>query len=210
MSNYSGFDVVFRDASTTVRPNQSLTTHCRSQYACFCGKNPFVSPWCCCDDSVCNSQAVEGTCCRNSRRRWKICCSATGCCCVHISQCDTTLVSFSNCEFERSHSTNYFGVSSTLNVILISRQGNSRQNTNNSHHDHQFDEGETFLQIAFHKKLLGGVGENKKSKRRVYMSTDCAKLKSNAFLPLLCGLASRADVSCREWGFDGDIFCHLR
>ncbi len=39
-------------------------------------------------------------------------------------------------------------------VILISRQSHGRQNTNDRHHDHQFDQGETLLQIRLHSKLL--------------------------------------------------------
>ena len=41
-------------------------------------------------------------------------------------------------------------------VILISRQRNGGQNTNNRHDDHQFDEGETFLH-CFHDFLLERV-----------------------------------------------------
>src|SRR5690554_4772287 len=37
----------------------------------------------------------------------------------------------------------------TCSVILISRQCYSRQNTNNRHNDHQFNQGETFLYV-FH------------------------------------------------------------
>jgi len=44
-------------------------------------------------------------------------------------------------------------------VILISRQSHSRQNTDNRHNDHQFDQGKTLLHIAcdgttVHTKLL--------------------------------------------------------
>lgn len=44
----------------------------------------------------------------------------------------------------------------TSRVILISRQRNGGQNTNNRHDDHQFDEGETFLH-CFHDFLLERV-----------------------------------------------------
>jgi len=39
----------------------------------------------------------------------------------------------------------------TNGVILISRQSYRRQNTNNRHHNHQFDQGKTLLGTLFHK-----------------------------------------------------------
>lgn len=40
-------------------------------------------------------------------------------------------------------------------VILISRQSHSRQNADNGHHDHQFDQGEPLLCKTLHTFLLG-------------------------------------------------------
>ena len=43
---------------------------------------------------------------------------------------------------------------SSSNIVLISRQCHSRQNTNNRHHDHQFNQGKALLHCALHRKLL--------------------------------------------------------
>ncbi len=43
----------------------------------------------------------------------------------------------------------------THGVILVCGQRHGSQDTNDSHHDHQFDQGKTFLQGTLHKSLLG-------------------------------------------------------
>ena len=39
-------------------------------------------------------------------------------------------------------------------VILVGRQRNSSQNTNDRNNDHQFNQGETLLHLSFHVNLL--------------------------------------------------------
>lgn len=56
-------------------------------------------------------------------------------------------------ELSRSSQGKSFRHSSANCVVLISRQCHSSQNTNDRHNDHQFDQGKTLLQIAFHKIL---------------------------------------------------------
>ncbi len=45
----------------------------------------------------------------------------------------------------------------TNHIILIRRNRDCRQNTNNRHHDHQFDQGETLLQLLFHLRAPRSV-----------------------------------------------------
>lgn len=59
---------------------------------------------------------------------------------------------------------------STNRVILIRRQRHSSQNTNNRHHDHQFDQGETLLNL-FHVNLL--EGNRRKNRLPCFIQIPC-------------------------------------
>lgn len=76
--------------------------------------------------------------------------------------CDCTHVDGRRNAFRSHHSLGglneieTFCNTATHGVVLISGECHSRQNTDDRYNDHQFDECKTLLQIALHKKLLGG------------------------------------------------------
>src|SRR5690606_12310477 len=55
-----------------------------------------------------------------------------------------------NQALRRRCSNNRLGDLGPCGVVLISRQRDSRQNTDNRNHDHQLDKGKTFLHLSFH------------------------------------------------------------
>ena len=66
--------------------------------------------------------------------------------CQVVSCCRTFC---SNSLFGRFSQAQTFSYAGTYGVVLVSRQGDSGQNTDNCDYDHQFDQGETFLD-CFH------------------------------------------------------------
>lgn len=84
----------------------------------------------------------------------------SGCC--GTRQCTTSQSYSATCcegvsyrKFRRSSQSQPLGHTSTDCVVLVRGQSHSSQDTNNRHHDHQFDQGKTFLQGTLHKSLLG-------------------------------------------------------
>ncbi len=68
-------------------------------------------------------------------------------------QGSTSLKHFSNGGTALRAGQDHLGHPCAHGVILIGRQGNSRQDTNDGHHDHQFDQGKAFLNSTLHTKL---------------------------------------------------------
>ncbi|GEM_PF-6235288 len=60
---------------------------------------------------------------------------------------------FSNGGFSTRSKGKPLGNLGAFGVILISRQSNSGQNTNDRYNDHQLDQGKTFLHLSFHLSL---------------------------------------------------------
>ncbi len=61
---------------------------------------------------------------------------------------------FCNHCLSRGSSHQRFTNSSANSVILICRQSDSSQNTDDGDHDHQFDQGKTLLHLSFHSLTL--------------------------------------------------------
>ncbi len=76
------------------------------------------------------------------------------CTTICIRQITRVLHNVRHLDFQTTRQTQTFSHLSAFNIILISRQRYSCQNTHNRYHDHQFDEREAlmhFPQFGFHR-----------------------------------------------------------
>src|SRR5690606_39230635 len=66
-------------------------------------------------------------------------------------------------------------------VILIRRNRDGRQNPDNGHNDHQFDEREALLHLphsrSSSKRFLGSLGQGRKARLAKHSATDVPRVK---------------------------------
>ena len=142
------FDVAVCYAGATISPCKSTASSCRSKNTSISGRttsNSFESVRRSSNDSGSrsNCDGIKRASCLAWERHSNFGCSITSC---EIRP--RFLVANSDGGLNRRHTVDHFRIRRTLDVVLISRQRNSCQNTDDRNHDHQLDQSEAFLHLV--------------------------------------------------------------
>ena len=98
---------------------------------------------CCSESTVCTY------CNASNIFTFNVCRTCNTCVSITCRPFTFICVIFDDCGFLTFHQGNCFRNLRTTGVVLVSRQSDNCQNTDNCDYDHQFDQGETFLD-CFH------------------------------------------------------------